>query len=76
LSGDLSGPERGSNRPVTQRRDHQTMEDTPNWPAVDDRYDPYDPRHPMWADRFWGEYCARPAAQPAPPVPGSENPTG
>lgn len=50
------------------------MEDTPNWPAVDDRYDPYDPRHPMWADRFWGEYCARPAAAPARPAPGSEHP--
>jgi hypothetical protein len=44
------------------------MDDTPNWPAVDDRYDPYDPRHPMWADRFWGEYCVRPTATPTLPV--------
>lgn len=41
------------------------MDDSPNWPAVNDRYDPYDPAHPMWADRFWGEYCStRPTATP------------
>jgi len=28
------------------------VDDVPNWPAIGDRYDPYDPRHPMWADRF------------------------
>jgi hypothetical protein len=21
---------------------------------------PYDPRHPMWADPFWQAYCRRP----------------
>ena len=47
------------------------MEDAPNWPAVNDRYDPYDPRHPMWADRFWGEYCARPS--PGLPPCGQDN---
>ncbi len=46
------------------------MEDTPNWPAVSDRYDPYDPRHPLWADRFWGEYCPRPSK----PAPGAGTP--
>ena len=52
------------------------MEDAPNWPAVSDRYDPYDPRHPMWADRFWGEYCARPTAAVQPPGRDEDPPTG
>lgn len=40
------------------------MEDASHRPAVADRYDPYDPRHPMWADRFWGQYCSRSTAPP------------
>jgi hypothetical protein len=35
-----------------------------NWPLPGDRYDPYDPRHPMWRDPFWGAYAVRPAAPP------------
>jgi hypothetical protein len=49
------------------------MEQAP-WPAVDNRYDPYDPQHPMWQDRFWGEYAARPAAPPPPPPPPKADP--
>jgi hypothetical protein len=51
-----------------------------NWPLTGDRYDPYDPRHPMWSDPFWGAYAVRPAAPPpAPepaPEPGSRAPAG
>jgi hypothetical protein len=35
-----------------------------NRPLTGDRYDPYDPRHPMWSDPFWGAYAVRPAAPP------------
>jgi hypothetical protein len=35
----------------------------------DDGYDGYDPRHPMWADSFWDQYCRQPpAAAPAGPA--------
>lgn len=40
-----------------------------HWPLTGDRYDPYDPAHPMWGDPFWGRYTAGPAAGPAAPAP-------
>jgi hypothetical protein len=44
-----------------------------NWPLTGDRYDPYDPAHPMWQSSFWGRYTAGPAAPAAPqPVPAPE----
>ncbi|HEV7657621.1 MAG TPA: hypothetical protein VGP36_23225 [Mycobacteriales bacterium] len=49
-----------------------------NWPSTGDRYDPYDPAHPRWADSFWRTYAVRPGAPPPAPStpddgePGSE----
>ena len=47
------------------------------WPLRADRYDPYDPGHPMWTDTFWGRYCTGPRSEvstdcdePNPPVAG------
>jgi hypothetical protein len=42
------------------------MGNEPSWPARGDRYDPYDPRHPMWTDPFWAAYCTNPANPQAP----------
>jgi hypothetical protein len=50
-----------------------------NWPLVGDRYDPYDPAHPMWADPFWSRYATGPAAArpstPVPPADPADDPT-
>jgi hypothetical protein len=69
-------PERGRNGTVTARRDPGVMDEMSNWPGVDDRYDPYDPSNPMWADPFWGEYCARPGALPSPTSSGTPSAQG
>jgi hypothetical protein len=42
------------------------MEQAQGWPIIGDRYDPYDPRHPMWTDPFWATYCVNPANPQAP----------
>jgi hypothetical protein len=45
------------------------MGSEPNWPVRGGRYDPYDPRHPMWTDPFWAAYCANPQRAAAEPNP-------
>jgi hypothetical protein len=42
------------------------MEQGQGRPITGDRYDPYDPRHPMWTDPFWAAYCSNPANPQAP----------
>jgi hypothetical protein len=42
------------------------MEQGQGRPITGDRYDPYDPRHPMWTDPFWAAYCTNPANPQAP----------
>jgi hypothetical protein len=46
------------------------MGSEPIWPARGGRYDPYDPRHPMWTDPFWSTYCANPLRAADPAAPG------
>lgn len=45
-----------------------------HWPVPGDRYDPYDPAHPMWSDPFWSRYGARPGAPATPAVPAAAAP--
>jgi hypothetical protein len=47
------------------------MEQRQGWPMSGDRYDPYDPRHPMWTDPFWASYCTNPANPRSPAPAGS-----
>jgi hypothetical protein len=45
------------------------MDHGQRWPITGDRYDPYDPDHPMWTDPFWAAYCANPQAATVSPGP-------